>query len=96
MARPLGSKNLPKLTEAPPRFETLPFTGVARSMECVLWNGFNNFYIVTLTIEDGQVVKKTYSEPYAMFECIARLEMAVHHSGLHLNGRFAPGTTWDK
>lgn len=105
MGRPAGSKN--KATKETPMdgeatgvtddallFPTIPFTGIARSMECVIHNGFNNFYLVTLAMKDGRVVSRTVSDPYASFEAIARMEIEIHKAALNLNTGYANGKAW--
>lgn len=70
------------------------FSGVARSVECFVQQGHNNFRIVTLTIKDGVVVKKEYSDPFASFEAIARLEVKCHEATLALNMGYKNGMAW--
>lgn len=105
MARPVGAKN--KVKKEPALVDTLehgvgpydsvvPFTGVARSVECHKQQGHNNFRIATLTIENGLVVKKHLSDPYASFEAIARLEVQCHEATLGLNHGYTDGKAWKK
>jgi hypothetical protein len=90
-----------KLTKPKPvpvdHFEAVPFTGVAKSLECY-WHpaGHNNFKIVTLTIQDGIVMKKQYSDPYQLFEANAFLEVEVVRSGDNLRANFKDGLAWLK
>ncbi len=68
------------------------FTGVARSIQCYLNNGeFKNFRILTLTINKGKVTKVHYSDPYASFELIAKLEFANEMAMLALNNTWEDG-----
>lgn len=76
------------------RMAAVPFTGVARSVECIKQQGHNNFYIVTLFIENGLVTTKEISDPYASFEAIARLEVACHQATLSLNQGYESGKAW--
>ncbi len=94
MSRPIGSKNNPKQEPVEDASPQKHFTGYARSIECVKQYGFNNFYIVTLKIEDDKVVSKKVSEPYALFEAIARLEIQIQAASLNLNSGYAPGLAW--
>jgi hypothetical protein len=96
MARPLGSKNKPKEPENPsPVVETaLPFTGTAISLECVKHQGFSNYFVVTLAVDNGQVIKKTYSAPFALWEAIARAEMQVSQRSWALHDKFSHGKAW--
>jgi hypothetical protein len=69
------------------------FTGLARSVEAFDNQGFRNFRVVTLYIVRGKVVRQEYSDPWASFETISKLEiqneMAIHH----LNNVWEPGKT---
>ena len=95
MARPKGSKN--KQDEPiSPIPDIVQFTGIARSVECVIQQGYNNFYLVTLHIEDGLVKKKEVSDPYVSFEAIARLEVQCHEATLSLNHNYKNGKAWTK
>lgn len=78
-------------------FETNPdFTGIARSVKCYLNNGHNNFQILTLHVEKGKVVKCDYSDPYANFEAIARLELWNELAMINLNLNWKEGETFKK
>lgn len=73
------------------------FSGIARSVVCYNTNGqFRNFKIVTLTIEDGIVVKEERSDPYANWETISRLELVNGNSVLNLNNAWEDGKTLSK
>ncbi len=72
------------------------FTGVARTVVCHMQQGHNNFKIVTLHIEDGIVIKKEVSDPYASFEAISRLEVQCHEATLNLNSGYENGIAWRK
>lgn len=61
------------------------FTGVARSIECFDNQGYRNFKILTLYIENGTVVMADYSDPYAQFEAISKLNHFNDLGTLHLN-----------
>lgn len=62
-----------------------PFTGIARSVQCFENNGNRNFRILTLHIEDDIVVKTAYSDPYAQWEAISRMDLWNANSLLSLN-----------
>lgn len=107
MSRPAGSKNKPKdaptdgeaesSMEGAHLKEPIPFTGVARSLECHKhMERFPNFRIVTLEIVDGLVVKKSYSDPYARFDAEARLEIQMVEAGLNLSNHYQDGRAWLK
>lgn len=70
------------------------FTGVARSVQCVKQQSFNNFQIVTLLIEDGIVKHIEKSEPFASWETIAKLEIKCHEATLNLNHHYESGKAW--
>lgn len=72
------------------------FSGIARSVEAFDNQGFRNFRILTLHIEEGRVVKIDHSDPYANFEAISRLELANELAILHLNDRWENGRTLSK
>lgn len=72
------------------------FSGVARSVEAYDNQGFRNFRILTLTLENGGVVKIERSDPYASFEAIAKMELLNMDSVLHLNNTWAAGKTLSK
>lgn len=92
MARPSKDRT-PREVEAPAK---IPFTGVARSVECYEHEGWPNFKIVTLTIENGEVVGKTLSDAYANWETIARLEIVAQDATLSLKAGYAHGKAWSK
>lgn len=72
------------------------FTGIARSVEAYNHEGFRNFRIVTLHIEEGVVQRSEYSDPYASFEAISRLELWNEKSVIHLNSNWKNGETLRK
>ena len=72
------------------------FSGVSRSVECYDNQGFRNFRIVTLTIKNGKVESQDYSDPYASFETISRMEMANELSIHRLNNSWESGKTLGK
>lgn len=74
--------------------KVVEFSGIARSVECYLQQGHNNFRIVTLTIKDGVVTDKKVSDPFASFEAIARLEVKCHEATLALNMGYKNGMAW--
>lgn len=81
--------------EANPNFPIeKKFSGVARSVVCYNHNGWNNFRIVTLTLEDGKVVRAHYSDPLASFEAIQKLELANDYSQLRLNAFWEKDKAW--
>jgi hypothetical protein len=76
--------------------ETNPeFTGIARTVVCLNNQGFNNFQILTLTIEKGKVTQLTRSDPWANFETIAILDHVCHLATLHLNDHFEDKKPWE-
>ena len=70
------------------------FTGIARSVQCIKQQGYNNFQIVTLLIEDGIVKHIEKSEPFASWEAIAKLEVKCHEATLSLNHNYETGKAW--
>ncbi len=77
--------------------EILPhFTGVARSVMCVKNQGFSNFQICTLHIEDGKITKMEKSDMWQSFEAFAFLELVSKISCDHLNNNFAEGRAFLK
>lgn len=72
------------------------FTGIARSVVCYKNQGYSNFRIHTLYIENGEVVKMDISDPWANFETAAILENVSHISMIHLNNTFEDGKAFDK
>lgn len=84
-------------TKAAPKEEKpIDFSGVARSVQCFDNQGFKNFRILTLHIENGHVTKVDYSDAYANFETVARLELANEYAILNLNNNWADGKTLGK
>lgn len=72
--------------------EALPaFTGIARSVQCYMNNGHRNFRILLLHIEEDVVVKTEYSDPYAQWEAISRMDLWNANSLLSLNDSWKPG-----
>lgn len=90
----------PLKLKVPPRIphdEPSPgFTGVARSMQAFENQGWRNFRIVTLFIQNDQVVRIEYSDPYCNWEAIARLEIDNQISALNLNSDWEDGKTFKK
>lgn len=76
---------------APPAPTASAFTGLARSVEAFDNQGFRNFRILTLHIVNGMVEKIDYSDPYASFETIARMELWNEISILNLNNNWKAG-----
>lgn len=72
------------------------FSGLARSVQAYDNQGFRNFRIVTLHLENGSVVKTEYSDPYASFEVIARMELCNELAIIHLNNNWENGKTLAK
>jgi len=72
------------------------FTGLARSVECYDNQGFKNFRILTLHLEQGKVVKMERSDAWANFECGAILEHVNHVSLIHLNNEWTEGEAFKK
>jgi F420-dependent methylenetetrahydromethanopterin dehydrogenase len=85
-----------KLSEGAPVRADQDFTGVARSVECFNNQGFSNFRIITLHIKNGKVERKEFSDPYASFEAISRLELVNELAMLNLNNNWASGKTLSK
>lgn len=54
--------------------EPIGFTGQVLTVECYKHFEFMNYRIVTLNIENGNVISTKYSQPYASFEAISKLE----------------------
>jgi hypothetical protein len=90
--KPLLAPELPIAAQAP----GTDFSGIARSIQCYLNNGFNNFRILTLHIEKGKVKTVDYSDPYASFEALVKMELANELSLMHLGNRWADGKTLEK
>lgn len=72
------------------------FTGIARTVECYMNQGYNNFRVLTLHIEKGKVMKMDVSDPWANFETAAILENVSHISMIHLNNSWKDGKSFDK
>ncbi len=77
----------------PPKEYDYSFTGIARSVEAFDNQGFRNFRILTLHIEDGGVTKIERSDPIASFEAIAKLELTNELAVIHLNNTWTNGKT---
>lgn len=79
---------LPDLPVAESEFN-VKFTGAARSLQCFMNNGqFLNFRILTLHIENGSVKRIDYSDPYASFEALTKMELANELSLMRLNDQW--------
>lgn len=65
-----------------------PFDGISFSVQCFENNGHRNFRILTQTIEANEVTHTEYSDPYAIWEAIARLELHIANACLSLNGKW--------
>lgn len=77
--------------------DPIMFSGVARSVQCFLNNGkFKDFRILTLTLDEGVVVDVKYSDPYASFEAISRMELSNEMAIHHLNNNWQDGRTLSK
>lgn len=77
--------------------EVIHFTGIARTVQCFSNNNmFRNFKILTLNIVDGKVIDIKYSDPYASFEAISRMELSNDMAVQHLNNNWADGKTLSK
>jgi hypothetical protein len=72
------------------------FSGIARSVECYNNNGFRNFRIITLHIVNGKVMRQEYSDPYASFEAISRMELTNEMAIHSLNNTWQSGKTMFK
>jgi hypothetical protein len=89
-------KEIPELTIVTKEFAP-NFTGIARTMQCYLNNNtFNNFKILTLHIENGTVKSIDYSDPYANFEALVKMELANELSLMNLNNNWKNGNTFVK
>lgn len=83
--------------ESNPTFAPLPgeeLSGVARSIVCFNHNGWPNYRIATVTINKGKVTKVNYSDPFANFEAIAKLEYMNEISMIRLNNAWLDGRAW--
>ncbi len=76
--------------------ECASFSGVARSVQCYSHQGFRDFRIVTLHLKNGTVDKIEYSDPYANFETISRMELQNEIAIHHLNNHWKNGRTLSK
>lgn len=76
------------------------FTGIARSIQAYAMSAsgidFNNFRVVTLHVEKGKVIKTEYSDPYASFEVLIKMEFANRMSFDRLNTRYENGKAFEK
>lgn len=70
------------------------FTGMCRTVQCFDNNGWNNFRVVTLLIENGIVVKEFKSDPYQMFEAAEKLDLFNDYACLRLNASWKDGKAW--
>lgn len=68
-----------------------PITGVAYIMQAVKDQGFNNFRICALFIENGEIVHVEKSQPYAAFEALAKADHRFTLAHWELNSRFKDG-----
>lgn len=84
----------PKKVVPAPIVPASSFTGVVRTMLCVTNNGWPNFRILTLTLENGVVVKEARSDPYASFEAMQKLEFANDICQIRLNSNWREGRGW--
>jgi len=93
-AEPIG-----KIDDLAPKAAPGPktFSGIARSMECVKVNGvFNNYYVITLHIENDRVTRKVYSEPRASFDARDLLDDMNGKSVMSRMLHWEHGKAWDK
>lgn len=72
---------------------TPKFNGIARTVEAYDNHGFRNFRILTLHIVKGVIRKIDYSDAYASFEAISRLEIWNEMSVWNLNNNWKAGAT---
>lgn len=72
----------------------VPFTGMARTVQCFNHNGWQNFRVVTLVIENGIVVQEFKSDPYLMFEAAEKLDLYNDYACLRLNMSWEDGKAW--
>lgn len=72
------------------------FTGLAKSVQAFNNQGFPNFRIMTLNLVNGEVVDISYSDAYASFECISKLEVEMEMLTITLNNNWEAGKTWKK
>jgi hypothetical protein len=72
------------------------FSGVARSVQCYDHEGYRNFRICRMTIKDGIVTRIEYSDPFASFELIAKLELEQELAIHNLNSNWLDGKTLER
>lgn len=87
----MAKKSEPQVTHSVP-----DFTGVARSVQAFDNQGFRNFKILIIHIEHGMVNKIDYSDPYANFEAISRMELSNEIAVHNLNDNWVNGKTLSK
>lgn len=92
----MAKRQLAEVIEEVKKPTVEPITCVARSFECFDNQGFRNFRVVTLYIEDGVIVKVEKSDPWAQFEAIAKQEVMIEMAMLNLNNNWAPGKCLSK
>lgn len=89
-----------KLTDPKhPVNEQLPsekeFTGQALAVLCYNTNGiFKNFKIAKLSIEQGEVTKIEYGNPFASFEAGSFVNIVCDRSLIRLNNTWSAGKAW--
>lgn len=100
---PKSEELKPRIAPELPVAEIMPgtdFTGIARSVQCYLKSSsgheFKNYRIVTLHIKNGKVEKAEFSDPYANFEALVKMELANELGLLKLNNDWAEGKTLQK
>ena len=76
----------------PPRSK--PFSGLSLSLECFDNQGHRNFRIITLLIENGEVIDTHYSDAFANFESDLKLASLASDLTLRLNNAWNEGRTW--
>lgn len=60
-----------------PELPIIPsFTGTVHTIVYKPHQGFADYAVATMTIEDGLIIGTVYSDPYAAFEALAKLELA--------------------
>jgi hypothetical protein len=79
-----------------PQDAPLGVTCISRTVEAYDNQGFRNFRIVTLHIENGIVTEIQRSDPYANFEAIIKLELANELSIINLNNNWKNGKMLSK
>lgn len=81
--------NLFQSKEAMADFEpSEKITCTARTVMCFLNQGHNNFKILTIKIVEGIVKAVEYSDPYASFETLTRIELAENKAIINLNSNW--------